>query len=263
MLPARVVVYYACKSLRAYEEVHAPPCGGGRSIPDHGRRTGRSRPQARSRRRVSGWAEPLRRLFEAGRGSLRAARYPGAWLGPRRLMAIDGFVLDIPDTKDNDTAFGRSGGEKNPAPFPQVRAWWARGNAGRMPSSPRAARRRRRRKNPRSAMTSIPGPEISDDLPGPAHARLAPPGGQPRGDDGMRPAFPQAHQRVLAGMGRDSSRLRTGRRPCHYPLYRECRARTRPWPSACGNQARHPGYRAARRDRHPLEQQLQWPGPSR
>ena len=36
-------------------------------------------------------------------------------------MAIDGFVLDIPDTKENDTAFGRSGSEKNPAPFPQVR----------------------------------------------------------------------------------------------------------------------------------------------
>ena len=36
-------------------------------------------------------------------------------------MAIDGFVLDIPDTKENDAAFGRSGGEKNPAPFPQVR----------------------------------------------------------------------------------------------------------------------------------------------
>ncbi|HXZ73553.1 MAG TPA: IS4 family transposase, partial [Streptosporangiaceae bacterium] len=43
------------------------------------------------------------------------------WLGHRRLMAIDGFVLDIPDTKENDKAFGRSGGEKNPAPFPQVR----------------------------------------------------------------------------------------------------------------------------------------------
>ena len=45
----------------------------------------------------------------------------GAWLGSRRLMTIDGFVLDIPDTKENDAAFGRSGGEKNPAPFPQVR----------------------------------------------------------------------------------------------------------------------------------------------
>jgi hypothetical protein len=45
-----------------------------------------------------------------------------AILGSRRLMAIDGFVLDIPDTKENDTAFGRSGGEKNPAPFRKC-AW--------------------------------------------------------------------------------------------------------------------------------------------
>ena len=43
------------------------------------------------------------------------------WSGSRKLMAMDGFVLDIPDTKENDKAFGRSGGEKNPAPFPQVR----------------------------------------------------------------------------------------------------------------------------------------------
>ena len=44
----------------------------------------------------------------------RATGHPGAWLGSRRLMAIDGFVLDIPDTKENDAAFGRSGGEKDP-----------------------------------------------------------------------------------------------------------------------------------------------------
>jgi hypothetical protein len=36
-------------------------------------------------------------------------------------MAIDGFMLDIPDTPENDAAFGRSGGASNPAPFPQVR----------------------------------------------------------------------------------------------------------------------------------------------
>jgi hypothetical protein len=36
-------------------------------------------------------------------------------------MAIDGFMLDIADTKENDAAFGRLGGDKNPAPFPQAR----------------------------------------------------------------------------------------------------------------------------------------------
>jgi len=63
----------------------------------------------------------LRLLF--GRVAVPCAQRgtPGAWLGSRRLMAIDGFVLDVPDTDGNDAAFGRSGGEKNPAPFPQVR----------------------------------------------------------------------------------------------------------------------------------------------
>ena len=32
-----------------------------------------------------------------------------------------GFSLDIADTKDNDSAFGRLGGDENPGPFPQVR----------------------------------------------------------------------------------------------------------------------------------------------
>jgi hypothetical protein len=36
-------------------------------------------------------------------------------------MAIDGFMLDVPDTGENAAAFGRSGGTGNPAPFPQVR----------------------------------------------------------------------------------------------------------------------------------------------
>jgi hypothetical protein len=36
-------------------------------------------------------------------------------------MAIDGFMLDVADTRDNDAVFGRLGGERNPAPFPQVR----------------------------------------------------------------------------------------------------------------------------------------------
>lgn len=62
-------------------------------------------------------AEPLRELFErvavpvAGRGT------KGAWLRGRRLMAIDGFILDVADTEENSAAFGRSKG----GAFPQVR----------------------------------------------------------------------------------------------------------------------------------------------
>ncbi len=48
----------------------------------------------------------------------------GAFLGPWRLMAIDGFEWDAPDTKENTAAFGfagaGAGGTDRPA-FPKVR----------------------------------------------------------------------------------------------------------------------------------------------
>lgn len=72
--------------------------------------------QARQRLGV----EPLRLLFEqtavpvAGRGTR------GAWLGSRRLMAIDGFMLDVPDTEENVLEFGRRNNGKKSSAFPQV-----------------------------------------------------------------------------------------------------------------------------------------------
>jgi len=36
-------------------------------------------------------------------------------------MAIDGLVLDVADTPDNDKEFGRFGNDQSPGPFPQIR----------------------------------------------------------------------------------------------------------------------------------------------
>jgi len=64
---------------------------------------------------------PLRVLFErvavpaAGRGT------KGAWLGSRRLMAVDGFMLDVPDEAENQAEFGRLASGKNASAFPQAR----------------------------------------------------------------------------------------------------------------------------------------------
>jgi hypothetical protein len=125
LLPARVVVYYVmglCLFFgESYEEVMRLLVNGlrflgtwrkGWTIPTTG---------AISQARQRLGPEPLRVLFE--RVALPCARRgtQGAWLGRWRLMAIDGFVLDIPDTPANDARFGRSGGTKNPAPFPQVK----------------------------------------------------------------------------------------------------------------------------------------------
>lgn len=73
--------------------------------------------QARQRLKV----DPLRVLFErtavpvAGRGT------KGAWLGSRRLMAVDGFMLDIADTPDNVKEFGRLDEGPKASAFPQAR----------------------------------------------------------------------------------------------------------------------------------------------
>jgi hypothetical protein len=66
-------------------------------------------------------ADPLRVLFErvavpvAGRGT------KGAWLGSRRVMAVDGFMLDVAETPDNVTEFGRLDDGPKASAFPQVR----------------------------------------------------------------------------------------------------------------------------------------------
>ena len=45
---------------------------------------------------------------------------PGAFYNGMRLMAADGFVVDLPDTPANDRAFGRPRNNKSPGPFPQA-----------------------------------------------------------------------------------------------------------------------------------------------
>ncbi len=44
-------------------------------------------------------AEPLKVLFERIAAPVAGLGTKGAWLGSRRLMAIDGFMLDVPDTR--------------------------------------------------------------------------------------------------------------------------------------------------------------------
>lgn len=66
--------------------------------------------------------EPMKALFERVALPLAAPETPGAWLGGRRLVAIDGTCLDLADTPANDEHFGRPGvmkGERSA--FPQAR----------------------------------------------------------------------------------------------------------------------------------------------
>jgi hypothetical protein len=72
-----------------------------------------------ARRRLG--AALLRRLHEAVVVLLGQPDTPGAFYQGMRLMAIDGFVLDLPDTEQNERAFGRPGNGRAPGAFPQAR----------------------------------------------------------------------------------------------------------------------------------------------
>jgi hypothetical protein len=65
-------------------------------------------------------ADPLRTLFERTAVPVAGHGTKGAWLGSRRLMAVDGFMLDIPDTAENAAEFGRKSNGTKASAFPQV-----------------------------------------------------------------------------------------------------------------------------------------------
>ena len=122
LLPAHVVVYFvmAMAIFRdGYEEVMRRLTGGlvymrawrkDWAVPTTGAIS-----QARDRLGEA----PVKALFERIAAPIAVPGAPGAWLGSRRLMAIDGVKMDVPDTPANVAGFGRPGGVTR-RPFPQV-----------------------------------------------------------------------------------------------------------------------------------------------
>src|SRR4051812_13370557 len=95
-------------------------------------------------RQVFKWLQPFRKGQTPGRTTLCEARKrlgiapmrllaeqviqlqgkpdtPGAFYRGMRTMALDGFVVDVPDTPANARAFKRPGSRRAPAAFPQAR----------------------------------------------------------------------------------------------------------------------------------------------
>lgn len=64
---------------------------------------------------------PLRWLMDHVVKLLATPKTPGAFYRCLRLMAIDGFVVDIPDTPSNARVFGRPQGGRAAGAFPQAR----------------------------------------------------------------------------------------------------------------------------------------------
>lgn len=63
---------------------------------------------------------PMRELFARVAQPVARPGTPGAWLGPWRLMAIDGVMLDIPDTEANLAMYDKAAGGTR-RPYPQVK----------------------------------------------------------------------------------------------------------------------------------------------
>lgn len=64
---------------------------------------------------------PLRVLFDRVTAPVARRGTKGAWLASRRLMAVDGYMLDVADTPDNVEEFGRLDDGPKASAFPQVR----------------------------------------------------------------------------------------------------------------------------------------------
>ena len=125
-LPARSMAYFAMgmalHSEGSYQDVLALISDG---IAWAGREEGSARlanKAAISHARDRLGPEPMGLLFDRVAKPLATEQTPGCWLAGRRLVAIDGTCLDVPDTPVNDAFFGRAGVTKGErAGFPQAR----------------------------------------------------------------------------------------------------------------------------------------------
>jgi hypothetical protein len=65
--------------------------------------------------------EPMAGVFSQVAVPVADLDTAGAFLGPWRLMSVDGMEWDVPDTAANRAFFGSRAGPAGPAPFPKVR----------------------------------------------------------------------------------------------------------------------------------------------
>ena len=126
-LPARVVVYFVMALALfygdGYEEVMRKLSAGLKYIGTWRREWALPTSSALCQARKRLGAEVMRELFERVAVPCALRSTPGAWLSGRRLMAIDGFGLEAPDSEENAAYFGYAGKkEKCSFPFVQMAA---------------------------------------------------------------------------------------------------------------------------------------------
>lgn len=125
LLPAHVVVYYVLALAlffgEGYDEVMRKLVGGLRFLKNWDRGWNVPSTSAISQARARLGEQPLKALFERVAVPLAQRSTRGAWLGDWRVMAIDGAVLDMPDTPANNAEYTHSSSGRGPGAFPAVR----------------------------------------------------------------------------------------------------------------------------------------------
>lgn len=123
LLPAHVVVYFTVALsifTDGYEEVLRKLINGLRFARVWSSDWNVPSTSALSQARARLGEIPLAMLFDRVAQPIARAGTPGAWLNKWRLMAIDGVMIDIPDTIDNIAEYPKAeGGTRRP--FPQTR----------------------------------------------------------------------------------------------------------------------------------------------
>jgi hypothetical protein len=124
-LPAHVVVYYvlglALYFGDAYEEVMRRLVGGLQFLRNWSDNWTVPTTSALAQARARLGAAPLEELFRRVAVPMARRSTRGAWFRSWRVMAVDGVILDVPDTPKNNKEFEHSSGGKGSSAFPLVR----------------------------------------------------------------------------------------------------------------------------------------------
>lgn len=125
LLPARVVVYYVLALCLffgdAYEEVMRKLVGGLQWLRgwDSAWQVPTASALCQARQRLG--EAPLRELFDRVAAPMLPAGAGRGWYAGLRVMALDGLIIDVPDTAENVAEFGRTGNHLADSPYPQAR----------------------------------------------------------------------------------------------------------------------------------------------
>lgn len=123
-LPAHVMVRYVIAmglfAAESYDEVMRRLVGNLRKLGcwDDGWQVPTKSAISQARQRLG--PEPMKALFERAAVPLATPGTKGAWIGRRRLMAIDATSFDVADTEDNLERFGRMGSGPKASAYPKL-----------------------------------------------------------------------------------------------------------------------------------------------